>query len=169
MRRRALLTWAWLRTNSALTIEAVNEIKTTIHDLVSQTQPDLEVHVEEITESLNSLAFETSALSGLQYRRPDEHNSLQKLERTESSIEEDRLALEAEKKAMEQSQQVCETAFQQLEGASSQLHSQVNVTFSGANNSGLQLGQNMGVVSNLRWGMSAIEAKDVLLPGHRRL
>ena len=61
--------------------------------------------------------------------------------------------MEAEKKAMEQSQLICTTASQRLEGALSQLRPQsIHVVFSGANNSGFQIGQNSGVISNLKWG-----------------
>lgn len=110
-----------------MTANAVNEIKATIYDTISQTLPDLKVLIEEITKSLDGLAVE--------------------------ALKEDRLALEAEKKALEQSQQVCTTAKQQIEGATPQLDSPFNVTFLGASNSGLQLGQNTGVISNISWGV----------------
>jgi hypothetical protein len=53
----ALLTWTGFRTNSALAVEASEEIKRAIYDAVSQTQPDLEVHIEEITEGLERCYF----------------------------------------------------------------------------------------------------------------
>jgi hypothetical protein len=151
---QALLTWTGFRTNSALTVDAVEEIKATIQDSVNQTQPDLEVQIEEITEGLNSLAIEVTALSNSQHAaQPNGDSSLQVLGRKERRLAEDRLALEAEKKAMEQSQLICKTASERLEGAPSQLDPQsIHVIFSGANNSGFQLGQNTGVISNLEWG-----------------
>ena len=68
-------------------------------------------------------------------------------------LEEDRLALEAEKKALEQSQEACIRAREWLVEAAPQLDSQsILISFSGANNSGFQLGQNTGVISSLKWG-----------------
>jgi len=75
------------------------------------------------------------------------------LERQERAHEEDRLALEAEKKAIEQSQQACTTARKWLAEATPQLDSRsIHIELSGANNLGLQVGQNTGVISNSRWG-----------------
>jgi hypothetical protein len=136
-----------------LTAEAVDEIKRKVSDTISQTEPDLEVHIEEITEGLDSLAVKASAISHDQHTQSDGDSSLQVLKRQERVLEEDRLALEAEKKAIEQSQQACTIARKWLAEAASQLDSRsIHVNFSGANNSGFQLGQNMGVISNLRWG-----------------
>ncbi|KAL2036414.1 hypothetical protein N7G274_010869 [Stereocaulon virgatum] len=114
--------------NTALTAEAVDEMKREIYNTSNQTEPDLEVHIEEVTEGLDSLAIKASSISHDQHTQYDGNSSLQVLERQKSVFEEDRLALEAEKKAIEQSQQAC------------------------ANNSGFQLGQNTGVISNLQWG-----------------
>jgi SesB domain on fungal death-pathway protein len=140
--------------SSALTAEAVDEMKATIHDAISRTQPDLEVQIEEINYSLDSLTFESPSLSNCLHDQTGESISTQLLEDREKALEEDnRLALEAEKKAMEQSQKVCTIAEQRIGGARPQLESRsVNVTFSGANNSGFQVGQNIGNISNLRWG-----------------
>jgi hypothetical protein len=125
------------RANSALTVEAVKEIKRSILDGASQTQPDLEVHIEEITEGLEALAVKTSASVNAHPRE----------------LEEERSSLEAEKQAMEQSQLICATAAERVENAPSQTdRPSVHVVFSGAYNSGLQLGQNTGVISNLKWG-----------------
>lgn len=141
------------RTTSALTVEAVDEIKRKVYDTISQTKPDLEVHIEEITEGLDSLVVKASAVSYDQHTQPDEDSGLQVLERQEGALEEDRLALEAEKKAIEQSQQACIIARKWLAEAASQLDSRsIHVNFSGANNSGFQLGQNTSVIGNLRWG-----------------
>lgn len=135
-----------------MTAEAVDEIKTKVYDTISQTEPDLEVHIEEITEGLDSLAVKAS-VSYDQHTQPDEDSSLQILERQERALEEDRLALEVEKKAIEQSQQACIKARKWLAETAPQLDSRpTHVKFSGANNSGFQLGQNTGVISNLRWG-----------------
>jgi len=46
-----------------LTAEAVDGIKRKIYDTISQTEPDLEVHIEEITEALNRLAVKASVIS----------------------------------------------------------------------------------------------------------
>jgi hypothetical protein len=136
-----------------LTAEAVDEIKRKVYDTISQTEPDLEVHIEEITEGLDSLAVRVSAISYDQHTQLDGDSSLQVLKRQERALEEDRLALEVEKKAIEQSQQTCIIARKWLAEAASQLDSRpIHVNFSGANNSGFQLGQNTGVISNLRWG-----------------
>jgi hypothetical protein len=99
------------------------------------------VHLEEITEGLDSLAVETSALTNSQHAQPSRNGSLQVLERKERILKKDRLALEAERRAMEQSQLICTTASRRLEGAPLQLNPQsVHVVFSGADNSGFQLG-----------------------------
>ena len=136
-----------------MTAEALDEIKRKLNDKISQTEPDLEVHIEEITEGLDSLAVKASAISHDQHTQPDRDSSLQVLERQKRVLEEDRLALEAEKKAIEQSQQACTTARKWLAEATPQLDSRsIHVNFSGANNSGFQLGQNTGVISNLKWG-----------------
>ena len=136
-----------------MTVDAVEEIKAKIQDTVNQTQPDLEVQIEDITEQLDGLAVETSALANHQHTEPNGNSGPQVSMIKERTLEEDRLALEAEKKAMEQSQLICSAASQQLEGAPSQLHPQsIHVVFSGANNSGFQIGQNSGVISNLKWG-----------------
>lgn len=95
-----------------MTAEAVNEIKSKLNDRISQTEPDLEMHIEEIIEDLESLADKASAISHDQQTRPDRDSSLQVLERQKQLLEEDRQALEAEKKAIEQSQQTCTTARQ---------------------------------------------------------
>ncbi|KAL2037793.1 hypothetical protein N7G274_009518 [Stereocaulon virgatum] len=139
--------------NTALAAEAVDEMKRDIYNTINQTEPDLEVHIEEVTEGLDSLAIKASSISHDRHTQSDGDNSLQVLERQKSVFEEDRLALEAEKKAIEQSQQACKTARQWLAEAALQLGSgSVHVNFSGANNSGFQLGQNTGVISNLQWG-----------------
>ena len=149
----ALLTLVTSRTNSALAVEAADEIKRAIQDAVSQTQPDLEVHIEEITEGLETLAVEASASNNSRHAQPDGTGRLQVLENKERTLEEDRLALEAERKAMKQSQLICTTASQRVEGEPAQLQPQsVHVVFSGANNSGFQIGQNMGSISNLKFG-----------------
>lgn len=136
-----------------MTVEVIDEIKNKVYDTISQTEPDLEVHIEEITEGLNSLAVKASVTSHDQHTQPGGDSSLQVLETQVRALEEDRLALEAEKKAIEQSQQVCTIARKWLAEAAPQLDSRsVHVNFSGANNSGFQLGQNTGVISNLRWG-----------------
>ncbi|KAL9101255.1 MAG: hypothetical protein Q9163_003469 [Psora crenata] len=140
-------------TTSTLTVEAVDEIKRKLNDKIGQTEPDLEVHIEEITEGLHSLAIKASDISHDQQSQPDGDSSLQVLERQKRVLEEDRLALEAEKKAIEKSQQVCKTATQWLAETTPQVDPQsIHISFSGANNSGFQLGQNMGIVSNLKWG-----------------
>lgn len=131
-------------------------MKAMIRDAISRTQPDLEVQIEEINDNLESLTIENSALSTGLHNQTGGSTSTLTLEDREKALEEDRLALEAEKKAMEQSQTLCMTAEQQIGGARPQLESRpVNVTFSGANNSGLQLGQNTGTISNLRWGANS--------------
>jgi hypothetical protein len=136
-----------------LTADGVDEIKAMIHDAIGRTQPDLEVQIEEINDKLESLAIESSALSKGLHNQTGVSTSTQTLDDREKVLKEDRLALEAEKKAMEQSHNVCTTAEQRIGGARPQLESQsVVVTFSGAHNSGLQLGQNTGTISNLRWG-----------------
>ncbi|KAI4087782.1 MAG: hypothetical protein L6R37_008283 [Teloschistes peruensis] len=138
-------------TTSTLTAEVVDEIKRKVYDTVSQTEPDLEVHIEEITEGLDNLAVKASAISHDQHTLPDGDSSLQVLARQERALEEDRLALEAEKKAIEQSQQACIIARKWLAEAAPQLDSRsIHVNFSGANNSGFQVGQNTGVISNSR-------------------
>lgn len=86
-----------------MTAEAVDGIKRKIYDTISQTEPDLEVYIEEITEALNRLAVKASVISHNQHTQPGGDSSLQILERQERVYEEDRLALEAEKKAIEQS------------------------------------------------------------------
>ena len=127
-------------------------MKRKLNDKISQTEPDLEVHIEEINEGLDSLAVKASAISHDEHTQPDGDSSLQDLERQKRVLE-DRLALEAEKKAIEQSQQACTTARKWLAEAIPQLDSgSVHVNFSGANNSGFQLGQNTGFISNLKWG-----------------
>ena len=134
-----------------MTAEAVDEVKRKLDDTINQTEPDLEVQMHEITEELDSLAVEDSALSPDQH--PDSSSSLQDLERQKRTIGEDRLALEAEKKAIEQSQQACEIARKWLETATPQLDSGfVHINFSSANNSGFQVNQNTGFISNLKWG-----------------
>ena len=149
----SLLTRPGFRTSSALTVEAVDEMKAMIYDAIGKTQPDLEVQIEEINDSLERLAIERSALSNAQQNQTGGSTSTQTLEEREKAVEEDRLALEAEKEAMEHSQQVCAAAGKRIEGARPQLGSQsISVTFSGSNNSGFQLGQNVGTISNLRWG-----------------
>lgn len=136
-----------------MTAEGVNEIKRKLDDEISQTEPDLEVHIEEITEGLDSLTVKASDLSHNQHTQPDGDSSLQVLERQKRVVEEDRLALEAEKRAIEQSQQACTTARKWLAESTPQLDSgSVRISFSGANSSGFQLGQNSGVISNLKWG-----------------
>lgn len=136
-----------------MTAKAVDEIKRKLDDEISQTEPDLEVHVEEITEGLDGLTVKASNLSHNQHTQPDGDSSLQVLERQKRILEEDRLALEAEKRAIEQSQQACTTARKWLAESSPQLDSgSVRINFSGANNSGFQIGQNTGVISNLKWG-----------------
>ena len=131
----------------------MDKIKTEIHDTISQVEPDLEVHIEEITEGLNSLAVKASAISHNQHSQAGGDSSLRLSERQRRELEEDRLALEAEKKAFEQSQKTCITATEWLAEATPQLDSQsIHVSFSGANNSGFQMGQNTGVISNLKWG-----------------
>lgn len=141
------------RANTALTAEAVNEIKTEIHDISSQVEPGLEAHIEEISEGLNSLTVKASAISHNQHNQAGGDSSLQISERQRRALEEDRLALEAEKKAFEQSQKACITAREWLAEAAPQFDSQsIHVSFSGANNSGFHLGQNTGVISNLKWG-----------------
>ena len=131
----------------------MDEIKTEIHDTISQVEPDLEVHIVEITEGLNSLAVKASAISHNQHNQAGGDSSLQVSERQRRALEEDRLALEAEKKAFEQSQKACIIATEWLAEATPQLDSQsIHVSFSGANNSGFQMGQNTGVISNLKWG-----------------
>ena len=111
------------------------------------------MHIEEITEGLDSLAVKVSAIAHDQHTQPDGDSSLQVLERQKRVLEEDRLALEAEKKAIEQSQQACTTARKWLAEATPQLDSgSIHVNFSGANNSGFQLGQNTGFISSLKWG-----------------
>lgn len=134
------------RANTALTAEAVNEMKTEIHDISSQVEPDLEAHIEEISEGLNSLTVKASAISHNQHNQAGGDSSLQISERQRRALEEGRLALEAEKKA-------CITAREWLAEAAPQFDSQsIHVSFSGANNSGFHLGQNTGVISNLKWG-----------------
>ena len=136
-----------------MTAEAVDEIKRKVYDTISQVEPDLEVHIEEITGGLNSLAVKASAISYNQHNQPGGDSNLQVSERQRRALEEDRLALEAEKKALEQSQEACITARKWLAEAAPQLDSQsIHVSFSGANNSGFQLGQNTGVISNFKWG-----------------
>lgn len=135
-----------------MTAEAVDKIKTGIHDIISQVEPDLEVYIEEITEGLNSLAVKASAISHNQYSQAGGDSSLRVSERQRRELEEDRLALEAEKKAFEQSQKTCIIAIEWLVEATPELDSQsIHVSFSGANNSGFQMGQNTGVISNLKW------------------
>lgn len=129
---QSLLIWTGFRINTSLAAEAIEEINAMIHDAVNQTQPNPEVHLEGITESLHSLAVEASSLSSDRNALSIADGNLQALERREKALEEDRLALEAEKKAMKQSQQACTTAIQQTEGGPSQ-HRSVHVTFSGVN------------------------------------
>lgn len=139
------------RTTSNLTAEAVGEVKSKLYDTINQTEPDLEVQMDEITEDLDSLAVKDSPIS--QDQHPDGLSSLQDLERQKRVLGEDRLALEAEKKAIEQSHQACETARKWLEAATPQLDSgSVHIDFSGANNKGFQLGQNTGFISNFKFG-----------------
>ena len=131
--------------------KAVDEVKRKLDDTINQTEPDLEVQMDEITEELESLAVESSAFSYGQH--PDSSSGLQDLERHRSVIEKDRLALEAEKKATEQSQQACEIARKWLEIATPQFESgPIQIKFSSANNSGFQVNQNTGFISNLKWG-----------------
>lgn len=148
----SILIYSSSRTTSALTAEAVDKVKQKLNDRTSQTEPDLEVHIKEITKGLDSLAVKASAISYDQHTQPDGDNSLQVLERQKRVLEADRLALEAEKKAIEQSQQACKTARKWLAEATPQLDSQsIHVSFLGANK-GFQLGQNTGVISNLKCG-----------------
>lgn len=136
-----------------MTADAVDEIKKKVYDTISQVEPDLEVHIEEIIGTLNSLAIKASAISYDQHDQTGEGSNLQISERQRRAFEDERLALEAEKKALEQSQEACTTANKWLTEAAPQLDSQsIHVSFSGANNSGFQLGQNTGVISNLKWG-----------------
>ena len=133
-------------------------MKRKLNDKISQTEPDLEVHIEEITECLDGLAVKASAMPHDQHTQPDGDSTLQGLERQKRVLEEDRLALEAEKKAIEQSQQACTTARKWLAEATPRLDSRsIHVNFSGANNSGFQLGQNTGSISNLQWGPQPAE------------
>ncbi|KAL2039801.1 hypothetical protein N7G274_007660 [Stereocaulon virgatum] len=78
-------------------------MKRDIYNTINQTEPDLEVHIEEVIEGLDSLAIKASSISHDQHTQSDGDSSLQVLERQKSVFEEDRLALEAEKKAIEQS------------------------------------------------------------------
>lgn len=136
-----------------MTAEAVDDMKTQIYDTISQVEPDLEVHIEDISEGLSSLAVKASAISHNQYNQAGEDSSLQVSEIQRRALEEERLALEAEKKAFEQSQKACIKATEWLAEATPQLDPQsIHVSFSGANNSGFQLGQNTGFISNLKWG-----------------
>lgn len=136
-----------------MTTEAVNEIKGKLNDAIRQAEPDLEVHMEEVTEGLNSLAVQASAIPYDQHNKSSGDSNLQVSERQRRAIEEDQLALEAEKTAIKQSQHACEAARKWLAEATSQLDfGSVQVTFSGANNSGFQVGQNTGFISNLKWG-----------------
>jgi FKBP-type peptidyl-prolyl cis-trans isomerase len=82
-------------------------MKVTIYDAINQAQPDLEVQIDEINDSLKSLAIENSALFEALHSQPSGSTNTQALQEKERALEEDRLALEAEKKAMEQSQRVC--------------------------------------------------------------
>lgn len=128
----------------------MDQTKTEILNTISQTLPDLEAHIEEITKSLESLAIEVSALSNSQHISPGEDDTLQISGRRESSWEKDRLALEAEKKAMERSQQICAAAGKEMEDTFPKLKSpSFYATISGANYSGLQIGQSTGTIN---WG-----------------
>lgn len=136
-----------------MTANAVDEIKKKVYDTIDQVEPDLEVLIEEITGGLNNLAVKASAISHDQHDEPGGDSNLQISEGQRRALEEDRLALEAEKKALEQSQEACTIAKKWLVEAAPQIDSQsIHVSFSGANNSGFQLGQNTGVISNLKWG-----------------
>jgi hypothetical protein len=104
---QALLTYTGFRTNTALTVDAIEAIKSKIRDTVVQTQPDLEVHIKEITEGLDSLAIEAYASANSQHAQPDGNSGLEISNIREKILEENRLALEAEKKAIEQSQRIC--------------------------------------------------------------
>jgi DNA-binding transcriptional MerR regulator len=131
-------------------------MKAMIHDAIGRTQPDLEVQIEEINDSLEGLTIESSALSNGLQNQTGGSISTQTLEDREKALEEDRLALEAEKKAMEQSQKVCTTAEQRIGTARPQLESRsFNVTFLGANNTGIQVGQWIGTNSNWRSGANS--------------
>jgi hypothetical protein len=128
----------------------VDAAKTAILGTISQTLPVLEAHIVDITDSLESLDIEVSALSNSQHISPGGYDSLQTSGRRESALEVDRLALEAEKKAMEQSQQICATAEQEMKGTFPTLKSQsVQGTFSGPNFSGFQIVQNTATIN---WG-----------------
>ena len=78
-----------------MTAEAVDEIKRKVYDTINQVEPDLEVHIEEITGGLNSLAIKASAISYNQHDQPGGDSNLQVSERQRRALEEDRLALEA--------------------------------------------------------------------------
>lgn len=128
-------------------------MKKKVYDTLSQVEPDLEAHIEEMTGSLNSLAIKASTIYCNEHNQTGGGSNLQISERERRALQDERLALEAEKKALEQSQEACITARKWLIEAAPQLDSQsIHVSFSGANNSGFQLGQNTGVISNLKWG-----------------
>ena len=129
----------------------MEEIKRSILDVARQTEPDLEVHIEEITEGLEGLAVDASALVNNQHAQPSGDDSPQLSTRREKTLEEERLALKAKKQGPAQSQPICTTATQRIETAPSQaVRQSFHIVFSGGNNSGLRLGQNIGVISNLK-------------------